>query len=104
VTGGVAAGTRVARGIVRAATSVTNGDARGAPVEAAAGLAAPGLAAPGVAAVQPVSLPGSDVCQAAAVLTAAGREQAGPTTEPVDPPGPCQRRRPQATTVNANAA
>ncbi len=60
-------GAQVAQGVVRGAARLSRGDARGAVVEAAAGLAAPA-----VTAVRRFMELGADVCKAAAALSAAG--------------------------------
>ena len=65
--GWASAGAQVAQGLVRGAARLSRGDARGAVVEAAAGLAAPA-----VTAVRRFMELGADVCKAAAALSAEG--------------------------------
>jgi hypothetical protein len=101
LSGGAAAGTQVARGVVRGTKRLVRGDARGALAEVAGGLGSPL-----VAAVNQLSQLGGEVCRSASALTAGAQAKAGPAAAPPVPAPrvPRRRRRSPAVPVVNGAA
>jgi hypothetical protein len=97
VVGGVTAGTQVARGAVRGAGRLAQGDCRGATAEVIGGLVAPV-----VSAVHQLEQLGVDVCVSVAVLTSGRQEQ--PDGAAGDcPPAAERRQRTSAMAANGTA-
>jgi hypothetical protein len=95
VVGGVTASTQVARGAVRGAGRLAQGNPRGAAAEVIGGLVAPV-----VSAVHQFQQLGVDVCVSVAVLTAGRPEE---TDEPAAH-SPSGERRQRASAMAANGA
>src|SRR5436190_12284100 len=83
VVGGFTAGVQIARGVVRGAGKLIEGEPRAALTEVVGGLAAPVAAA-----ISQVCKLGEDVCHAAGALV---DEEFEPTA-PAQLPDPCRRR------------
>jgi hypothetical protein len=98
VAGGIAAGAQVARGAVRGAGRLAQGDARAALAEVAGGLAAPL-----VAASHQLHQLGGDVVRSAEALSDGLRQRSRPSATPAVPRVRSRRRAPAAAVANGVA-